>query len=158
MGGILAFTGHRPNKLGGYSLDNPLKLKIESKIREELIRIDPVCCISGMALGVDQWAAQACVDLEIPFIAAVPFEGQECKWPNYQQDTYYYLLSKAAKTIIVSDGGYAAYKMQVRNKWMVDRADKILAVWDGSSGGTANCVQYAESLNKEIIRINPQEL
>lgn len=158
MSRILAFTGHRPNKLGGYSLENPLKLKIEYKISEILLSVQPKCCISGMALGVDQWAAGICIELCIPFIAAVPFEGQERMWPERSQRIYRYLLSKAAKTIIVSKGGYAAYKMQVRNKWMVDRSDKILAVWDGSSGGTWNCVQYAKSLNKEIIRINPQEL
>jgi uncharacterized phage-like protein YoqJ len=33
--------------------------------------------------------------------------------------------------------------MQRRNEWMVDRADKLVALWDGSWGGTFNCIEYA---------------
>lgn len=29
--------------------------------------------------------------------------------------------------------------MQKRNEYMVDLADKVVAVWDGSKGGTDNC-------------------
>lgn len=38
---------------------------------------------------------------------------------------------------------------------MVDLADKVIAVWDGSNGDTGNCVRYAEKCGKEIIRIVP---
>ena len=41
---------------------------------------------------------------------------------------------------------------------MVDNADKVIAVWDGSKGGTYNCVKYAEKQNKEIIVINPNDI
>ena len=40
---------------------------------------------------------------------------------------------------------------------MVDNSDIIIAVWDGTKGGTYNCVQYAKKKNKEIIQINPKE-
>lgn len=45
--------------------------------------------------------------------------------------------------------------MQKRNEYMVNLADKVIAVWGGSSGGTANCVRYAKSVGKEIIIIKP---
>ena len=45
--------------------------------------------------------------------------------------------------------------MQKRNEYMVDLADKVIAVWNGSTGGTYNCVKYAEKCGKEIIRIVP---
>ena len=48
--------------------------------------------------------------------------------------------------------------MQERNEWMVNNCDVLIAVWDGTSGGTANCVKYAESLQLDIRRINPKEL
>ena len=38
---------------------------------------------------------------------------------------------------------------------MVDLADKVIAVWDGTKCGTGNCVRYAEKCGKEIIRIFP---
>lgn len=45
--------------------------------------------------------------------------------------------------------------MQIRNQWMVDRADQVIGIWDGTSGGTANCLEYATSKNKPILRIDP---
>lgn len=38
---------------------------------------------------------------------------------------------------------------------MVDHADKVLAVWNGSTSGTLNCIKYAEKLGKsvDIIKI-----
>ena len=41
---------------------------------------------------------------------------------------------------------------------MYDKTDILIAVWDGSKGGTANCVRYMKKLGKEIIRIDPSNL
>lgn len=43
--------------------------------------------------------------------------------------------------------------MQKRNEYMVDLADIVIAVWDGSASGTGNCVRYAERCGKQIIQI-----
>jgi uncharacterized phage-like protein YoqJ len=153
---IIAFTGHRPNKLGGYKLPNPTYIHICQQIEKHLIELKPEKIISGMALGIDQWAANIAVKLNIPFVAAIPFEGQEKAWPASSQKTYFNLLKKAAEKVIVCEGGYAAYKMQIRNQWMCDKCDILIGVWDGSPGGTGNCIDYAKSINREIIYINPK--
>jgi uncharacterized phage-like protein YoqJ len=157
---IVAFTGHRPDKLPdkktGYKLPNPTYLKVCRQIQSTLQELQPEKVISGMALGVDQWAAFIAHKLKIPFIAAVPFINQESKWPTSSQGTYNKLIKLAAEVVIVSDGEYSAQKMQTRNEWMVDHCDKLIAVWDGSDGGTGNCVKYAKSKDKEIIYIDPR--
>jgi uncharacterized phage-like protein YoqJ len=153
---IISLTGHRPNKLGGYKLPNPTYIHVCQQIEKTFIEFKPEKIISGMALGVDQWAAHIAYKLKIPFTAAIPFEGQEKAWPASSQNTYHALLKKAAEKVIVCEGTYQAVKMQVRNQWMVDRCDKLIAVWDGSPGGTGNCVNYAKSMNREIIYINPR--
>lgn len=155
---ILAFTGHRPDKLGGYKLPNPTYLKVCQAIDAKLRELKPEKVISGMALGIDQWGAFIAHKLGIPFIAAVPFLGQEKAWPLASQKTYHQFLKLASEVVIVSEGGYSAEKMQIRNEWMIDRADIVLACWDGSSGGTRNAVMYAEKIGKPVIRINPKEL
>lgn len=155
---ILTVTGHRPNKIGGYNPNSSLRVKVRSKIYDFLVEHKPELAVSGMAIGVDQEFAAICDQLNIPFIAAIPFLGQEKKWPTDTQAHYQELLALAQEVVTVSDGGYAAYKMQKRNRWMVDKATDILAVWDGTTGGTANCVAYAEAVNKPIYRINPLEL
>ncbi|MNP85294.1 hypothetical protein D3C76_1849670 [compost metagenome] len=48
--------------------------------------------------------------------------------------------------------------MQKRNEWMVDNSKFIISVWDGTKGGTGNCVKYAENKNKHISNINPKEI
>lgn len=111
-----------------------------------------------MAQGVDQWAAEVCTRMGIPWCAAIPFEGQDSVWTAESQAYYRSLLKLATSTCVVSAGGYAGWKMQIRNQWMVDRCDILVAVWDGSAGGTSNCVRYAEKVGRKIHRINPKEL
>jgi len=114
--------------------------------------------ISGMALGVDTYFVQVCLELGIPFTAAIPFVGQESKWLPIQQKLYQYLLARAAKIVYVCEPGYERWKMQARNEWIVDHSDHMIAVFDGSPGGTANAVLYAHKVNCPITRINPHEL
>ena len=110
-----------------------------------------------MALGVDQWAAHIAHKLGIPFIAAIPFEGQEKAWPEKSQKVYRLLRKLADEEVIVSPGDYSAAKMQVRNEWMVDHCDTLIAVWNGTSGGTGNCVKYAKSQHKSMYQIDPSK-
>lgn len=111
-----------------------------------------------MALGVDQWAFEEAQNLGIPIKAAVPFLGQENAWPESSQKYYRLLLAQLPEDhiIYVSPPGYAKWKMQVRNQWMVDNADMVLSVWDGSEGGTKNCIDYARKKSKIIANINPK--
>jgi uncharacterized phage-like protein YoqJ len=152
---IVAFTGHRPNKLGGFLLPNPTYIHVCQQLEKTLKELQPTEAISGMALGIDSWAANICIKLGIPFTAAIPFIGQQKAWPQTSQKTYHALLNKAAKQVIVSEGGYTAAKMQIRNQYMCDRCDVLIAVWDGSPGGTGNCVKYAQNIDKKIIFIDP---
>lgn len=41
---------------------------------------------------------------------------------------------------------------------MTDKADLVIALYDGTKGGTKNCVDYAKKRNKEILIINPKEI
>lgn len=154
----VAFTGHRPAKLGGYAHHNPARKIIQQKIYDLLTNPIEGCqvtkAISGMALGVDQWAAQVCVDLGIPFVAAVPCADHSLIWPDDAKGEYNRLLSLASEVVVVSDGPYRHAVMQIRNEWMVDNSDLLIAVWDGSKGGTANCIRYAKLMGKRMRLIS----
>jgi uncharacterized phage-like protein YoqJ len=148
---IIAGTGHRPDKLGGYSENAHNNLV---RLAEHWIaRNKPRGVISGMALGWDQALAEASIHAHVPLLAAVPFKGQEMMWPEASRLRYNQIMSMASKIEIVSEGGYAAYKMQIRNEWMVNNSDLLLALWNGSRGGTANCLKYAKSKNREIYNL-----
>lgn len=143
----LSVTGHRPDKLGGYfDRTDQLLVKVAIVCIEEL---KPDEIITGMAQGWDLAVAEASAILRVPFIAAVPCDAQEKLWPLKSRQRYQKLLNEAAEVVNVSPGPYAGWKMMKRNKWMMDRGDDLLALWNGDqSGGTFNTVSYFESLNK----------
>lgn len=157
---IIAGTGHRPEKLGGYS---PRLLPALGKLAMNELRYQkPDMVISGMALGWDTALAMAAIQLKIPLLAAIAFEGVESKWRFEDQQRFFDILTCADDIIVVTPGPYAAWKLHARNKWMVDECDLLLALWDGQhTGGTAACIQYAREVRKNhpelhIVNLWPQ--
>jgi len=146
-----AVTGHRPDKLGGYGDAAQRFLKEFAKDRLPGI-VKGARVITGMALGWDTAVALACVELHIPFIAAVPCENQDQYWHWSDKITYNWLLGKASGFSLVNRE-YTSTCMQERNQWMVDRCDGVIALWDGSTGGTKNCIDYAKRVDKPITNL-----
>ena len=51
---------------------------------------------------------------------------------------------------------YTSGCYHTRNRYLVDRCDKLLALYNGGGkGGTAYTVQYARQRNKGIVVIDP---
>lgn len=160
---VVAGTGHRPDKLwigdySGFNPLNPLRAWIKSRTRGLLTQLKPIHVISGMAPGFDQDLAEVSIDMGIPFVAAIPFAGQERMWPPDAQRHYKKLLKLAYEVVTVCEGDYERWKMQARNEWMVDHCSDLIAAFDGSQGGTANTVNYANKVQRPIHRIDPNEL
>ena len=81
----------------------------------------------------------------IKLTCAIPFEGQHKRWTDATSLAWYWRLRERADlVVIVNDGGYDRLKMLKRNEWMVANCDLLLACWNGSAGGTGNCVHYAQ--------------
>lgn len=147
---ILAGTGHRPPRLGlGYTSDDRKKLR--NFIRPHLERLKPDQVISGGAQGFDQALAMVSFSLGIPYIVAVPFVGQEAKWPEEAKWYYQEILDRANRVEVVCEGGYANWKFAARDRWMVDNADGVITLYDGSGkSGTAITVEYAQEKGKPV--------
>jgi uncharacterized phage-like protein YoqJ len=151
---ILAITGHRPPKVGGYEIPNLVYEAVMRGMDEALLALRPEAVITGMALGVDQWMAELCIINDIPFVAAIPFDGFDSKWPDASRTHFRRLLSRAHDVHVVSPGApYDSRLLQIRNVWMVRQSHGLLAVYNGSPGGTANCIRAARNYGKEVIVI-----
>ena len=149
---ILGITGHR-----SFDSDDQ-KSWIKLQISQYFDILKPEKIISGMAIGSDSIAIEVALERNIPYIAAIPFEGQEQKYNLTQKEAYYNYLDKADKTVVVCSGTYADWKYQKRNKYIVDNSDEMLAIFNKiPKGGTYNCVSYAFSNDKVIHYINPLE-
>ena len=57
--------------------------------------------------------------------------------------------------VVVCPGPYEKWKMQRRNEWMVDKSHALTGYWNGTEGGTANCLQYAQKVGRELFLFNP---
>jgi uncharacterized phage-like protein YoqJ len=80
-------------------------------------------------------------------------------WVQKSKDLYQSILkNKLCSIQMVSFKEYDLDCMNKRNEWMVDNCDLLIAVWDGTSGGTANCIKYAVKKKKQIIYIDLKEL
>lgn len=159
----IAVTGHRPDKLGGYktcALHDSVKDSMHELLAEYLDKHGKdLEVISGMALGVDQWWAQAALHLDIPVIAAIPFEGFERKWPSASQRKFSELLAACSEVHHVSEPEYAAWKMQARNEWMIRQCDLLVAYYiPQTQGGTANALAFANNSGKAIKLIDVSKL
>jgi uncharacterized phage-like protein YoqJ len=154
---IIGITGRRPPEIGGYKLPNPIYISVCKQLEQQFKELKPTKIISGAAQGADQYAGFVANKLNIPVVYAVPFKNQEKFWPENSQKIYHSLLQKAQEIIIVSEGGFSHEKMQIRNKYIVDNCDVLIAVMqeDCVSGGTYNCVEFAKSINRKIIYIRP---
>lgn len=147
-------TGHRPSKLGGY--DAAISLKLVD-LAVEAIQFYGINEIDvGMALGWDQAVAEAATWCGIPFHAVVPFVGMEERWPETSQVIYRDILARAATvTIITSNATTANASFHVRNMEIVKRCHDgaMLALWDGSFGGTCNALRYARQCERPIVNL-----
>ena len=142
----LGVTGHRPQHLTPRAIPG-----VHGFLRGavcEMKRLHPdVRGMSGMALGVDTWFVEACIAEGVPYIAAVPFEGQERRWPMEAQRYYHQLLRGAAEVRVLGDppdsARDASELLLGRNVWMSEQLTHALAVWIQSktSGGTAHGVK-----------------
>lgn len=150
----LGITGHRPPKLfvtDPYSKTNYEKLV--NFYKSLYVRFgDNLEINSGMALGADQAAAEAALDMGIPYHAILPFKGQDNNWFHESKVKYNYLLSGASSIICLHDRlprdkNEATRLLNKRNEAIVDHSENILALWNGEESGTANCIRYANSQN-----------
>lgn len=153
---IVAFTGHRPPKAGlTYSHDAEGDWEAVSRVMNWATDWPDAIhhFIVGGALGFDTLAARAAMGVGLPYVVYVPFVGQSSVWPASAQARYQLMLDNADGVNIVCEGGYSPEKMQIRNMAMVNDADVMVAWWDGSPGGTSNCVQYAQQRGIKVINL-----
>lgn len=144
---IIGITGHRTLKHDYGVLSYYMKTCLRYYKCEYVI--------VGMALGFDQLVVETCLESNIKYIAAVPFIGQERLWPKNIQDKYKEYLDKAFKVKITSDGDYQPWKLQHRNKWIVNNCDMLFAYLDpgNKKSGTLNCCNYATKNNKKVFNV-----
>ncbi len=116
--------------------------------------------LSGMAEAVDTWAALSVLALReknpaIKLHCILPCTAQAEKWSASSRELYRSILERADSVVYVSRD-YHKNCMLDRNRFLVEHASTLLAVYNGKRrGGTTATVRYAQKMGREIIVIDP---
>lgn len=144
-----AFTGHR-------ILDKNFSLiRLEEEVKK-LIEGGVEIFYSGMAKGFDLTAAECVLKFKeeyaVKIVACVPCANQSERFSRADKLRYERILNECDERAILSSGYYSGC-MQDRNRYMVDRADVVLAYLKREKGGTFYTVNYALKQGKKVIFI-----
>ncbi|MCB1711255.1 MAG: DUF1273 family protein [Candidatus Riesia sp.] len=166
---VIAFSGPRPHKIveehddedtiiDFYDETRPYPSKIKEWLSSFLADLLPKCppdsklkIITGGALGVDTWAAEAAQELtQVDHLLAVPFRVFHKRWPVKDQVRYLKIKSKATDYHEVGTG-WSRYIYDERNKYMIDNCDLLVAVYSNTGGGTESAITYAARIDKPTL-------
>lgn len=108
----------------------------------------------GMAEGVDLTAGLAALEMQVPIIAAVPFEDHMA--PAGWEDIYTKIIDNAYDVVHVNRNYLGPDTFHSRNRYMVNNSDVVLAWHDGTpKGGTYQTMVYAKRLQRLVDVIGP---
>lgn len=154
---IIGFTGHRHLKDEAAAL---------SGIRAGLDRVakdyGPLGAITSAAAGADTLFVEEISKRKLPFLLVLPFHPKrfERDFEPAQWQRVAPLLQEALEVeqVAPADSDNEAY-LETGHR-VVDRADVLLAVWDGQPaagpGGTADIVAYARALEKPLVWVHSE--
>lgn len=159
-----AITGHRPKSFPWkYDESDPNCVQLKKVLATQILELagrGVTDWFSGMALGTDLWSSEIILSLRkndpaLRLHCVLPCAEQEIKWTASEQERYHAVLRQANEVFYVNQT-YDSRCMLERNRYLVDHAGILLAVYNGvRRSGTGATVRYAQQLGREIIIIDP---
>ena len=123
------FTGHRPQSLPFRFNENDercidLKRRLKDTIIEMITQNGVTHFISGMAIGIDMYAAEIVLKLKetypnISLEAAIPCENQSAKWAEQLRNRYNDILEKCDIALFFSIATPPIVCTSATNIWLI---------------------------------------
>ena len=180
----IAFTGHRPTRLGGFKTRYGQRGEDYIRYWLEQYATDETVVLIGMNMGIDQTVARVCAEMDIKFVTYLPERSFGEGWHPYPQEKFAALMEKASgcnytsdhireqsvddddvdmetcpytgdeRTVYPANWGELYYR---HSQGLVETADLVIAIWDGKrSGATYNTVEYTtENTTIPVVHFNP---
>lgn len=159
---VVALTGHRPERLGFLELDfeTPFEWRrIIDWLKDQLLILDATDTYCGMASGCDIAFGIATMEINNKTWVKKYYDRNKislhCVLPckNYNNHIKWHEILKygADEWIELADEFYKGCD-NVRDQYMVDHCDVLIAIWDGKkSGGLWSTIRKAQKADKAII-------
>lgn len=150
------FSGPRPEKLmDEWDECNPELIRIKQQIQAKVINaaVDGYrTFMTGMARGIDIIAAEVVLELkqvlsDISLVAVIPYHEQRFQQGGWES-RYERVLEGANEVIELSEHYYKGCLTQ-RNHYMVEHSSRLIAIINGSRGGTMSTFRYAQKYGIE---------
>ena len=160
------FSGHRPERLIGLGDTTNIMLKMVLSVLyldiQTAIEEGYQYFITGMAKGIDLWAARCVMALKcnkyphIEIGCAIPYRNQKNSLKGEWLGDYEMTYGEASKAVLICDG-YTSFCMNNRNQYMVDNSSKLIAVLQQPGrSGTRNTIEMAKAkgIDTKVIDVN----
>ena len=124
----------------------------------------PTSFCAGMAPGVDLWAADELLRLRSEGIIAHSTRSCGGAVPTLaagfddEDRALYQKIAERADKVILTAEEYAPECYNRRNDYLADNADRVIAYWEGTAGGTRYTIERARSRGKKAINLFAGEL
>ena len=158
---VVAFTGYRPEKMPFVENKKDEAYmhfrEQQKRVINRLVERGYTDFISGVAMGFDTWVAEDVLELrktnkELHLISALPHSNFESRRSMAEKMRFNKILKKADLVKEINNH-YFTGCYQVRNEWMVDRSNLVIAVFNGQKSGTKNTVDYAKRKGIKIVNV-----
>lgn len=150
----IGITGHQ--QLGSEATILWLSETLKGIIRQYHIEVG----ITSLAIGADQLFAEVLRKAHIPYIAVIPSNDYETTFQNTSDlEQYQEFLRNASEQILLPFEQPSETAFYEAGKQIVNMSDLMIAIWNGlpakGLGGTGDIVQYALSIKKPVVHLNP---
>ena len=152
------FTGHRPEKLD--ASEEEVKAWLRMQIMKALAD-GYKTFICGMGMGVDIMAGQIVREIKekdpsVHLICVIPWPGFAARWKMIWKGQYDFLLETSADYVKYMSKTYHDGVFRMRNEYMVDHSNRLIAYYNGAPGGTWDTIEYAVKRGIEIVTNRPE--
>lgn len=120
----------------------------------------PVTVVSSLAIGADQRLSQLAIECGSDISVVIPAQHLITTFrTDKDRSAFKALLLQARSIEELSHPEPSEQAYFDAGKRVIDRADKVVAVWDGCDaeglGGTGDAVAYALTEGKEVLQLDP---
>lgn len=150
-------TGHRnlpQNEIN--KIKAALRREIDLAVADGYTRF-----LSGFADDVDQYFSEIVLERkkarpELELVAVIAYQK---RLDRLKEKGKTYELLEVCADVIVMQEEYHPSVYSHRNRYMVERSDRVIAVYDGrEKGGTVRTIRFAHQMRKELREIPVGEI